>query len=155
MHRDEIPTPALLLDLDRFERNLARMAAHVRQLCCLLLHRLPQGGGPREEPVEHGGRQGEPALADPGEHVLQAVDVVLDLREPDHPAVALQGVQRAERLRDHLGVRPLALEREQAMVEGLEVLAGILEVDGEQLGRDLEVGRHGSRPPIGSTQCWS
>jgi D-serine deaminase-like pyridoxal phosphate-dependent protein len=30
MHRDEIPTPALLLDLDRFERNLARMAAHVR-----------------------------------------------------------------------------------------------------------------------------
>src|SRR5918996_5174266 len=30
MHRDEIPTPALLLDLDRFERNLDRMAAHVR-----------------------------------------------------------------------------------------------------------------------------
>jgi 3-hydroxy-D-aspartate aldolase len=30
MHRDEIPTPALLLDLDRFERNLSRMADHVR-----------------------------------------------------------------------------------------------------------------------------
>src|SRR5213592_2391326 len=30
MRRDEIPTPALLLDLDRFERNLARMATHVR-----------------------------------------------------------------------------------------------------------------------------
>ena len=30
MTRDEIPTPALLLDLDRFERNLATMAAHVR-----------------------------------------------------------------------------------------------------------------------------
>jgi 3-hydroxy-D-aspartate aldolase len=30
MRRDQIPTPALLLDLDRFERNLARMAAHVR-----------------------------------------------------------------------------------------------------------------------------
>jgi 3-hydroxy-D-aspartate aldolase len=30
MRRDEIPTPALLLDLDRFERNLDRMAAHVR-----------------------------------------------------------------------------------------------------------------------------
>src|SRR4029453_4547116 len=28
MTRDEIPTPALLLDLDRFERNVARMAAH-------------------------------------------------------------------------------------------------------------------------------
>jgi D-serine deaminase-like pyridoxal phosphate-dependent protein len=30
MRRDEIPTPALLLDLDRFERNLVRMAAHAR-----------------------------------------------------------------------------------------------------------------------------
>src|SRR5512132_1285293 len=29
MRRDEIPTPALLLDLDRFERNLAKMARHV------------------------------------------------------------------------------------------------------------------------------
>jgi 3-hydroxy-D-aspartate aldolase len=28
--RDEIPTPALLLDLDRFERNLKRMADHAR-----------------------------------------------------------------------------------------------------------------------------
>jgi len=31
MTRDDIPTPALLLDLDRFERNLERMAAHVRR----------------------------------------------------------------------------------------------------------------------------
>ena len=30
MTRDQLPTPALLLDLDRFERNIARMAAHVR-----------------------------------------------------------------------------------------------------------------------------
>ena len=30
MNRDETPTPALLLDGDRFERNLARMAEHVR-----------------------------------------------------------------------------------------------------------------------------
>jgi len=30
MNRDEIPTPALLLDADRFERNLARMREHVR-----------------------------------------------------------------------------------------------------------------------------
>src|ERR1700675_5210623 len=29
--RDEIPTPALLLDLDRFERNLTRMAEHARR----------------------------------------------------------------------------------------------------------------------------
>ena len=31
MKRDDIPTPALLVDLDRFERNLERMAAHVRR----------------------------------------------------------------------------------------------------------------------------
>src|SRR2546428_8227835 len=31
MTRDEIPTPALLLDLDRFERTLQRMTAHVRR----------------------------------------------------------------------------------------------------------------------------
>ncbi len=30
MTRDDVPTPALLLDLDRFERNLRRMAAHAR-----------------------------------------------------------------------------------------------------------------------------
>jgi 3-hydroxy-D-aspartate aldolase len=32
MTRDEIPTPALLLDMDRFERNLERMAKHVRAM---------------------------------------------------------------------------------------------------------------------------
>jgi D-serine deaminase-like pyridoxal phosphate-dependent protein len=31
MTREEIPTPSLLLDLDRFERNLERMAAHARR----------------------------------------------------------------------------------------------------------------------------
>ena len=30
MNRAEIPTPALLLDLDRFERNVQKMAAHVK-----------------------------------------------------------------------------------------------------------------------------
>jgi 3-hydroxy-D-aspartate aldolase len=30
MTRAELPTPALLLDLDRFERNLQKMAAHVK-----------------------------------------------------------------------------------------------------------------------------
>ena len=30
MNRDELPTPALLLDLDRFERNIQKMAAHVK-----------------------------------------------------------------------------------------------------------------------------
>jgi D-serine deaminase-like pyridoxal phosphate-dependent protein len=30
MTRDELATPALLLDLDRFERNISKMAAHVK-----------------------------------------------------------------------------------------------------------------------------
>ena len=30
MNRSELPTPALLLDLDRFERNIHKMAAHVK-----------------------------------------------------------------------------------------------------------------------------
>jgi D-serine deaminase-like pyridoxal phosphate-dependent protein len=30
MHRNEIPTPALLLDVDRFERNLQRMREHAK-----------------------------------------------------------------------------------------------------------------------------
>ncbi len=30
MNRSELPTPALLLDLDRFERNIQKMAAHVK-----------------------------------------------------------------------------------------------------------------------------
>src|SRR5688500_884539 len=32
MTRDEIPTPALVLDVARFERNLKRMAAHVARV---------------------------------------------------------------------------------------------------------------------------
>ena len=37
MTRDDIPTPALVLDLDRFERNLRRMAEHVEP--CFVMHR--------------------------------------------------------------------------------------------------------------------
>ena len=45
--RDDIPTPALLLDLDRFERNLRRMADHARRVGKALrphakTHRCPE-----------------------------------------------------------------------------------------------------------------
>jgi len=30
MTRSEVPTPALLVDLDRLERNIRKMAAHVK-----------------------------------------------------------------------------------------------------------------------------
>ena len=51
------------------------------------------------------------------------------------------------------GVDAVALEGQQAVVEGLEVLARVLEVDGEQLGGDLEVERHESRL-LGSPMRW-
>ena len=38
--------------------------------------------------------------------------------------------------------------------EGLEVLAGVLQVDGQQLGRDLKVGRHESRSPPARPRRW-
>jgi D-serine deaminase-like pyridoxal phosphate-dependent protein len=47
MTRSAIPTPALLLDLDRFERNIQKMALHVKTvgktLRCAL--RLQRGSG--------------------------------------------------------------------------------------------------------------
>jgi len=69
------------------------------------------------------------------------VDVVLDAGEPHHPAVALQGVERAEHRRDDVGIQALPFQAEQAVVQGLEMPAGVLDVDGEELRRDLKV-RH-------------
>jgi hypothetical protein len=74
------------------------------------------------------------------EHVFQAMDVVLDPGEAHHAAVALERVQRAQDPRDDLGIETVALEGEERVVEGLEVRAGVLEVDVEQLRGDLEVG---------------
>ena len=85
--------------------------------------------------------RGSAAVADAAEDVLEAVDVVLDRGEAHHPAVPLQGVQRAEDGGDRLGVEPFALEGEEAVVEGLEMAARIFYEDGQQLGGDLEVHR--------------
>ena len=108
-----------------------------------LLHRVAQRVGPREELVEDCGGQRDPAVGDLGEDVLQPVDVLLDGREAHHPAVALQRVERAQHAGDHPGVEPLALQGEQAVVEGLEKGAGVLEIDGEELRGSLEF-RHAS-----------
>jgi len=43
-------------------------------------------------------------------------------------------MQRAEHGRNRLLVRPLAFEGQETVIERLEVLARVLEVDGEQLG---------------------
>ena len=59
--------------------------------------------------------------------------------EADHPAVALEGVQRPEEGGRDLGVVALALEAEESGVEDREVLARVLEVDADQLGGDLEL----------------
>ncbi len=112
-----------------------------------LLDGVPQRGRPREQRVEDLGSRRDRAVGDPRKDVLEPMDVVLDGAEPEHPAVALQGVQRAEGQGHDLRFDAVALQAQEAMVEGLEVLAGVLEVDGEQLGRDLEVERHESRLP--------
>ena len=127
-------------------RALGPEVARLRPLPARVLDRVAQGGGAREQAVEGLGLEGEGPVAHVREHVLEPVHVVLDPGEPDHPAVALEGMQGAEDGVDRLLVRALALEGEQAVVEGLEVLAGVLEIDGEQLGGDLEVGHGVGRP---------
>src|SRR5258708_37772320 len=47
MTKDELPPPALLVDLDRFEANLSRMAAHCRREGCQIrphakTHKCPE-----------------------------------------------------------------------------------------------------------------
>ena len=68
--------------------------------------------------------------------------------ETQHPAVALQRVQGAQHGGDDVGFEAVALQREQAVVERLEVRAGILQVDAEELRGDLEVAhaQRGLRP---------
>ena len=56
MTRDEIPTPALLLDLDRFERNVEKMAAFVKAAGKKLrphakTHKCPESRGARSPPA--------------------------------------------------------------------------------------------------------
>ena len=79
------------------------------------------------------------AVARAGEDLLQPVDVVLDRGEADHPAVALEGVQRAEEGGRGLRIVALALEAEEGGVEDREVLPRVLEVDADQLGRYFEL----------------
>jgi hypothetical protein len=67
------------------------------------------------------------------------VDVILHPGEADHPAVALQRVQRPEEGGRDLGVVALALEPEEGGVEEGEVLARVLEVDADELRGDLEL----------------
>ena len=67
-----------------------------------MLDAIAQGRGAREELVEQGGLENEPLVANAGEHVLEPMHVVLDPVEAHHPAVPLEGVQRAEDRRRRL-----------------------------------------------------
>ena len=49
-----------------------------------------------EELFKDLGGEDEGSVAQVGEGVLEAMDVVLDAREADHPAVALEGVERSQ-----------------------------------------------------------
>ena len=59
MTRNELPTPALLLDLDRFERNVEKMAAFVQAAGKKLrphakTHKCPESRGARSPPAHVG-----------------------------------------------------------------------------------------------------
>ena len=132
--RRRLPEDSLQQGPVRFE------AADLGLVAACLLHRVAQRAGSREEAVEERAGQRHRSLPDPDEDVLQAVDVVLDPGEAHHAAVALEGVQRSEDPRDDVGVEPFALQGQHRVIEGLEVRAGVLEVDVEELRGDLEVG---------------
>ncbi len=109
---------------------------------------LSQRACPFEQTLKHGWREPEGAVADPGERVFEPVHVVFDPDEADHPAVALEGVQRSEEGRHDFGGGAGALELEESIVEDREVLACVLEVDADELCGDLELHqRSGGRPP--------
>ena len=100
---------------------------------------VAQRGRPLQQTVEGARVEDEGPVPGPGEDLLQPVDVVLHPGEADHPAVALQGVQRPEEGGRDLGVVALALEAEEGGVEEREVLARVLEVDADQLCGNLEL----------------
>src|SRR3546814_20152348 len=75
-----------------------------------------------------------------------------DVCSSDLPAVALQGMEGAEHGGQDLGLEALALQGQQAVVERLQMLARVLNVDAEELGRDLEV-RHGRRLRRGRSEA--
>ena len=125
---------------ERRERRLR--GAEVRGLAVLragALDRPAQRRGGLEELVERFAVEAERAVAAAREHLLEPVDVVLDRGEPDHAAVALERVQRPEHGGHQLGARAVPLEPQQHVVEGRELLAGVLEVDRNELGGDLEL----------------
>ena len=98
-----------------------------------------QRARPLEQAVEGVRVEDELSVAGAGEDLLEPVDVVLDPGEAEHPAVALEGVQRPEEGGRDLGVVAVALEAEEGGVEDREVLPRVLEVDADQLGGDLEL----------------
>ncbi len=57
-------------------------------------------------------------------------------------------MQRAEDGGHRLLVRSLAFQGQETVVERFEVLPRVFEVDGEQLGGDLEVGHASGRPAL-------
>ena len=72
--------------------------------------------------LHRGGREAQPALAHRDEKIFHAVGKVADGTAPDSVGGALEGVERSEQGRHlHVGAGA-ALEREQRMRDGLEVL---------------------------------
>jgi len=79
------------------------------------------------------------------------VDVVLHADEADHPAVALERVERAQYGGHQLRGGALALEPQQHAVEDGQLLASVLQVDRNELGGDLELHQRSRVPSPGFT----
>src|SRR5450759_4670119 len=79
-----------------------------------------------EEEVAELRRVGELAVAHLDHDVLEAVRDVRDLYETDHARRALEGVRVAQHLLDERPVARLRLEHDDALVEALEEVGGLL-----------------------------
>ena len=78
------------------------------------------------------------AVPEFAEQMLPAVGERPELRKPEKPAVALDGVNRAEHARQPLRVRRIGLQREQVLVELIEVFTRL----DEKLRNELAVVGH-------------
>ncbi len=83
------------------------------------------------------------ALAQVVEERLHLVGRLRELREPEGPAAALDRMRRAEDRVQRLGVVARVAERHRALLDGLQVLLGLVEERGDE---PVQVDRHGGFP---------
>ena len=94
-------------------------------------HLLDQVGGPQDR-VQQLPAQQQRAAAQPLEDVLQPVSQLAQVGEADQGGLALQGMSQTEYLVHQLQVGAVLLQLQQAVVELLQQLLGLLEEGAQQ-----------------------